>query len=290
MTNKTTIVISGAASGIGFDTALSLAKKGFVLVALCKTATRAESTRKRLINLTGNPEVHCYSADFRSLKEVKSVAQQILSNHHTIDVIVNNAATLSSKYETTTEGFECQFVVNYLSHFVLTEWLLPNMNNQPNSKVINVSSRSHHLGTINWENLNLKDCYHPSTAYNQSKLALVLHAFELAERLKNQNTKAYAIYPGFVRTEFGYKNTPTWYKLFWSLISQFGKNPKIGAESILYLISKTNEELPTGNYFGENKPQNAATLASDKNAQHYLKMKSIALSSDFLPPSIFLDH
>ena len=125
--------------------------------------------------------------DLASLDSVRNFAKRINEKEDRIDLLINNAGIMACPKWKTKDGFEMQFGVNHLGHFLLTNLLLDKIKNTKSSRIVNVSSRAYMRGKMHWDDLNLdkEKSYEPRVAYNQSKLANVLFTRELAKRLKS---------------------------------------------------------------------------------------------------------
>jgi len=200
--NSKTAIVTGANSGIGFQTALSLAEKGAHVVLACRNQKKADQAVANI--LVKHPEANCsvMQLDLSRLSSVRDFAKVALSELPRIDLLINNAGIMIPPHTITEDGFELQFVTNHLGHFALTGLLLPRLLNTPNSRVVTVSSKAHNFGFINFDDLHRKRFYFAWEAYGQSKLANLLFAFELDRRLQaaGHPTKSIAAHPGYTST------------------------------------------------------------------------------------------
>jgi NAD(P)-dependent dehydrogenase (short-subunit alcohol dehydrogenase family) len=191
-----TAVITGANSGIGYRTALVLAQHGASVVLACRSGTRAADAADRIRAAVPGADVGVEQVDLSSLASVRAAAGRLRADHQHIDLLVNNAGALRTRYVVTEDGFESTFAGNHLGPFALTGLLLDRLLATPGSRVVTVSSIGHRRGVIDFEDLNMTRGYRSSTAYFQSKLANLLFTYELQRRLAGTSTIAVAAHPG----------------------------------------------------------------------------------------------
>src|ERR671933_1106839 len=167
-----TILVTGATDGLGRHVALELAERGATVLGHGRDRGRCEATLEEVRRHTGSERSHYYVADLSSLDAVRGLAEQILSEHQRLDVLVNNAGIISREREETEDGLELTFAVNYLAHFLLTNLLLPLLGDSAPARVVNVASAAQ--VPIDFGDVMLKRGYDDMTAYAQSKLAQVM--------------------------------------------------------------------------------------------------------------------
>ena len=176
-------VVTGANSGIGFEAAAVLARRGAHTVLACRDAGKAEDAVARLSAAVPEASVSVVRLDLASLESIRTAADQILAAHDRIDLLINNAGLMWPPYGKTTDGFELQFGTNHLGHFALTGLVLEAMLPVPGSRVVTVSSSGHRAGRINFADLQSERRYGRMAAYAQSKLANLMFTYELQRRL-----------------------------------------------------------------------------------------------------------
>ena len=198
-------IVTGANSGLGFDTAAALADKGAHVVLAVRNVDKGNDAANRIKSKSPNAVVALQELDLTSLESVHKAADQLRAIHPRIDLLINNAGVMYvPTRETTKDGFEMQFGTNHLGHFALTGQLLDNMLQVEGSRVVTVSSVGHRiLARIHFDDLQLERRYNRVEAYGQSKLANLLFTYELQRRLKLKGapTIAAAAHPGFSDTE-----------------------------------------------------------------------------------------
>ena len=198
-----TAVVTGANSGIGFETAEVLAQHGAHTVLACRDTARGEDAAARIRQAAPGASVHVVRLDLAALASVRAAAGQILAACPQIDLLINNAGLMWPAYGKTADGFELQFGTNHLGHFALTGLLLPAMLPVPGSRVVTVSSTGHRVGRIDFTDLQSERRYRRMAAYAQSKLANLMFTYELQRRLTAAGapTAALAAHPGVAFTE-----------------------------------------------------------------------------------------
>ncbi len=240
------IIVTGANSGIGYETARALAHKGAHVVMACRSRGRAEAAAARIRAENPRGELALLDLDLADLASVRAFADAFHQRYDRLDVLVNNAGIMALPQRMTTkDGFEIQFGVNHLGHFALTGLLIERLLATPKSRVVTVSSKAHRFGTINFDDLNWERSYSPWKAYGQSKLANLLFTFELQRRLeaRDAETIAVAAHPGYTATNLQrYMRSFTWFQ---KLLAQ---SPEMGALPTLY--AATMPDVRGGDYFG----------------------------------------
>lgn len=222
-----TAVITGASSGVGFETARLLAEHGAGVVLACRNLGKAREAAARIG--AGAEIVHL---DLTSLASIRVVARELPP---TIDLLVNNAGVMRAPYTRTADGFELHLGTNHLGHFALTGLLLDRMLATPGSRIVTVSSPAHREGRIDFDDLQLERKYRRGAAYARSKLANLLFTYELQRRLEaaGAETIALAAHPGGARTELN-RHLPLPFRgRSWRLARPITHRADIGALSIL---------------------------------------------------------
>ncbi len=198
-----TIIVTGANTGVGFETALALYEKGAHVVLAGRDLKKIEEAIGRIENLKGNGSVEPGILDLASLKSVKQFAESFIKNYKQLDLLINNAGVMVPPASKTAEGYELQFGVNFLGHFALTGYLFPLLEKTPGSRIITVSSLAYLRGIIDFGNLRSENSYDPMREYCQSKLADIIFSIELQRRLytNHKQTVSIAAQPGANNTE-----------------------------------------------------------------------------------------
>src|SRR5579859_1701344 len=195
-------IVTGANSGIGWETARALAQKGATVIMACRSLERANAAANQVKALKPAGKVVVMPLDLGDLESVRAFAAEFLKQYDRLDLLINNAGVMVPPYGKTAQGFEQQFGINHLGHFALTGLLLDRLNATPSARIVTVSSGAHQFGIINFDDLNWERAYPRQRAYGQSKLANLLFTYELQRRLTaaGQGTLAVASHPGWTST------------------------------------------------------------------------------------------
>lgn len=254
-----TILITGSTDGIGELTAQKLADRGARVLIHGRSEDKVHRVAEEIRSNTGTDKVEEYIADFASLSNVGALAEEIKSNHEELDVLINNAGLgFSDKRQVSEDGYELRFAVNYLSHFLLTHLLLPIIENAAPSRIVNVSSVGQQA--IDFNDVMLEQEYGAWRAYRQSKLAMIMFTFELAEKLEDKNITVNSLHPGtFLGTKMVTERG----------IDPLGE-PETGAEVEVYVATSSELEGVTGQYFDQKEEAKANAQAYDKDARRKL--------------------
>ena len=238
-------VVTGANSGIGFETARALAAKGARVILACRSRTKGPQAVARIREAVPGADVLFDSLDLGSLESVAMFAKEITTEIDQLDILINNAGVMMPPLEYTRDGFELQFGVNHLGHFALTAHLLPLLRTTPGARVVTVSSLMHFAGWIHFPDLQSRISYNATLAYAQSKLANLLFMRELARRLANASADVIsaAAHPGSTRTELQRHSD-----LMRSAVRFFAQDAPAGALPTLY--AATADGVRGGDYFG----------------------------------------
>ncbi|MFJ8795308.1 SDR family NAD(P)-dependent oxidoreductase [Streptomyces sp. NPDC102462] len=197
-------VVTGANTGLGFETARVLAERGASVVLAVRDTEKGKQAAARMIG-----DVTVQALDLTSLDSVRAAAAALRDRHRRIDLLINNAGVMYTPKQTTRDGFELQFGTNHLGHFALTGLLLDLLLPVPGSRVVTVSSTGHRIrAAIHFDDLQWERSYSRVGAYGQSKLANLMFTYELQRRLAaHGSTVAVAAHPGMSNTELA-RNTP----------------------------------------------------------------------------------
>jgi NAD(P)-dependent dehydrogenase (short-subunit alcohol dehydrogenase family) len=201
--DRKTIVITGSNAGIGLAIARQVALRKQRIILACRNAAKAEAACQELVSAAPGAEILIRALDLSSFASIREFASSLEKEFPAVDVLVNNAGLMPWNEEYTQDGFEMQFGVNYLGHFMLTHLLLPVLANAPRPRIVHVSSIGHYIGRINYQTFRggRKLYLLGLPAYAQSKLANVLFSNELSQRLPAHFTSN-AVHPGFVDSDF----------------------------------------------------------------------------------------
>lgn len=257
------VLITGGTAGIGRATAVGLAALGARVAITGRDRVRAEAAAMEIRAETGNPHVDAFSADLSSQAEVRRLAAEVLAAYPRLDVLVNNVGGFWASRHVTADGLEHTFAVNHLASFLLSDLLLDRLKASVPARVVVVSSNAQSLGRIAFEDLQGEHRYSGQDAYNQSKLASVMFAFELARRLAGTGVTANVLHPGVVSSAFGSEDPSLIFKVLVPLWRPFMKTAQQGAATSIYLASSPEVEGVTGTYFADSRPRTANKASHD---------------------------
>ncbi|XP_052223733.1 retinol dehydrogenase 12-like [Dreissena polymorpha] len=266
-----TVLITGANTGIGRETARDLAIRGARVILACRDMKRAQEAADDIKRSTGNLNVVVYKLDLASLESVRDCVKEVLQNEDRLDILINNAGVVMMIYCKTKDGFEMQLGTNHLGHFLFTNLLLDLVKKSAPSRIINVSSRAHMNGRINLEDLNGEQTYRPFYAYAQSKLANILFTRELDRRLKGTGVTVVSLHPGGVVSDLGMnisRELPIYFRLpvlilYHGLIRHLMKTTTAGAQTTLHCALAPEVEQQSGKYFSDCAVLEPTALAQD---------------------------
>jgi len=256
------VLITGANSGIGYHTALKLARKGAKVMFACRDRERGKAAIDRLQADAAGVHAELAILDLASLSSIRAFATQELAQHRPLDILINNAGVMAphARLETA-DGFELQFGTNVLGHFALTALLMPALEQAaadlPNSRprIVTIASIAHKRGRLNFDDLQSTRSYSPMKTYQQSKLADLMFAFELNRRLHAANSRVMSVaaHPGVANTnlfqagQYGAVEKEV-RSLLGHLIGIFLNTDAEGALPTLY--AATGAEVVDGGYYG----------------------------------------
>jgi NAD(P)-dependent dehydrogenase (short-subunit alcohol dehydrogenase family) len=240
-------VITGANTGLGYETATALADQGAHVVLAVRNLDKGKDAAKLIARRSPGLSVALQELDLTSLDSIRAAANQLRSDYDRIDLLINNAGVMFTPEATTKDGFELQFGTNHLGHFALTGLLLDRLLAAPGSRVVTVSSTAHLTGRIRFDDLHWQHGYSAAGAYAQSKLANLLFTYELQRRLTDTETIAAAAHPGVSKTELD-RNTSAWLRLVTNTSGLFAQTAAMGA--LPTLRAATDPAVAGGQYFG----------------------------------------
>lgn len=202
--NGQTVFITGGASGLGQETARAMAARGAHVILCARDAGKLEAAANEIRSQTGSDRIETILCDLASLESVRACSDEANQRFSRIDLLINNAGVMACPLAHTEDGFEMQFGTNHLGHFVLTKHLLPLVAKGRGKRIVNLSSRGHHIDQVHLDDLNFENReYEKWASYGQSKTANILFSVGLENRLKDQGIHAYAVHPGGIMTNLG---------------------------------------------------------------------------------------
>ncbi|MBT8398544.1 MAG: SDR family oxidoreductase [Gemmatimonadetes bacterium] len=280
-------VVTGANSGVGFETALMLAEEGGTVVLVCRDQEKGDDALRRIRTQVPNADLRLEIADLANMGEVRELGRKLSSEHPGLHLLVNNAGVYRAGLEKTVDGFERTLAVNHLSHFLLTHLVLPNLL-AARGRVLNVSSEAHRRAGLDVESLEAairgETRYNGWVAYSDSKLANILFTKELARRYRQEELATCAFHPGVLSTRIWNKNlNPV--SLLMVLFKPVMGKPAVGGEAALFLTQEPPEAIH-GRYFNKKRERDPSRRADDSRLAEDLweiSLRLTGLAED--PPS-----
>ncbi|MDT5249782.1 MAG: hypothetical protein QOJ28_2416 [Mycobacterium sp.] len=239
-----TAVITGANTGLGYETAAALAAKGARVVLAVRNLDKGKAAADLIVRANPGADVSVQELDLTSLHSVEEAAHELRSGLDQLDLLINNAGVMMTPRSTTKDGFELQFGTNHLGHFAFTGHLLDLLVSTPLSRVVTVSSLGHRMGRIRFDDLQSERRYTRAGAYGQSKLANLLFTYELQRRLSDTDTIAIAAHPGGSSSELA-RHLPSAVQL---AFRPFEQSAELGA--LPTLRAATDPNASGGDYYG----------------------------------------
>ena len=274
-----TVVITGATSGIGKETARGLAAMGATVVMACRNPAKARVVRDAMIRVTDNASVLAKDLDLASLASIRAFATELRAAYPSLDVLINNAGVFSTSREETSDGFELTMGTNHLGPFLLTHLLLPSLKNAPAARIVNVASEAAFYGKIDLDDLQMTRSYGMAgfSAYAASKLANVLFTQELGERLVDTPITVNAVHPGEV-------NTNIWpdHNRFWRFLNRvqkpFRRSAKTAARDVIDAATAPGLKRVTGSFLSNGQVKAVRGACLDVQLQKGLWAESQRLT------------
>jgi len=243
-------LVTGANIGLGYETSLALAKKGATVIMACRDLQKAAKARQQIIQQVPGAVVELMRLDLASLRSVRAFAQAYKEKYDRLDLLIANAGLMIPPFSRTADGFESQFAVNYLGHFLLTNLLYPLLKQTAGARIVMLSSNAHKRGKIDLLNLNAEKSYSKWGAYSQSKLACLVFAYELQRRLQKAGSPVIAVaaHPGLSNTNLWQHVPKIIYNILLPVSSLFMHDAP--AAALPTLMAALDEGLKGGEYIG----------------------------------------
>lgn len=261
----TCCLVTGANAGIGRETVAGLAALGARVLMVCRDENRGAAAMDEIRQRLPGAGLELLIADLSCLTEVRALVADVVRRTDRLDVLVSNAGVFSSRRRVTEDGFELTFGVNHLASFVLVRGLTELLRRSAPARVVIVASAAHRRGTIDFDDLQAERRYGGWRAYSQSKLANVLFARELADRLPAREVTVNSLHPGVVATKLLLRGiVPRW------LARPFTVTPAEGAKTSIHVASAPELEGVTGRYFDACRPREPSKEAQSKEVAERL--------------------
>lgn len=268
-------LVTGGNIGLGFESVKMLAANGAEVILASRNLEKGSKARGKIVTIYPKAKIEALHLDLASLVSVKAFAQKILAKYNRLDILLNNAGIMMGPNGKTADGFERQFGTNHLGHFALTGHLIYLLKNTPDSRIVNISSRAHLYGEIDFDDVMWERKYYDTkAAYGQSKIANLYFTYELQRRIElaNLSMESLAAHPGRSNTNLvknmGSKITVFLVKTF--LMPILTQSAKVGA--LAGIRAAVDPNAKGGEYYGP----------AGKNGKkgYPIKVDSNALSHD----------
>jgi NAD(P)-dependent dehydrogenase (short-subunit alcohol dehydrogenase family) len=259
-----TVVITGATSGIGLQTALRLAALGARLALVGRDRARGEAARAAIQRQTPGCEIALFTADLAAMAETRRLAGELLAVLPRIDILINNAGAIFARRSLTVDGLERTFALNHMAYFLLTDLLRERLVASAPSRIVVVASEAHRRAGLDFSDLQCERRYGGWRAYCRSKLANILFTRELARRLAGTGVTAHCLHPGFVASRFG--DEPGGVFGFGIGIAKrlFAVPPERGAQTSVHVAMA--DDLVSGGYYVDSALTTPSIAAQDNAA------------------------
>ena len=234
-----TVFITGGNSGLGLESARAMAAKGAHVVISGRDQAKLDAAAKQIREESGSDKVETIVGDLASLDSVRACGKEANERFDKIDILINNAGVMACPQDTTADGFERQFGTNHLGHFLLTKHLMPLVEKGEDKRIVNLSSRGHHMDKVHLDDPNFENReYEKWASYGQAKTANILFSVGLEDRFADRGVHAYAVHPGGIQTNLG---------------------RHLSEEDIAALRKRIEENSGEGSFTFKSIPQGAAT-------------------------------
>ncbi|KAI4326941.1 hypothetical protein L6164_019454 [Bauhinia variegata] len=283
-----TAIVTGASSGLGLETTRVLALRGVHVVMAVRNVEAGRNVKQTIIDDIPTAKIDVMELDLSSMASVRKFAADYTSSGRPLNILINNAGVMATPFMTSQDNIEFQFATNHLGHFLLTNLLLETMKQtvrecNKEGRIVIVSSEAHKFAYdegIRFDKINDESGYHSYFAYGQSKLANILHANELARRLKEEGVKitANSLHPGSIIT-----NILRYHSYINAVANMVGKyflkSVEQGAATQCYLALHPQVEGISGEYFMDSNKANPSSLATDSGLAKQLWEFSSSLTN-----------
>ena len=243
-------IVTGANSGLGQEITIGLAKTKFKVIMACRNIKKAESAKSDILKKIPFADIQIMELDLNSLTSVRSFANSFCDKYNHLNLLIENAGIMIPPFTKTEDGFESQMGVNYFSHFLLANLLMPMLSKTIGARIATTSSIAHENGRIDFNNLNSEKSYSKIGAYGQSKLACLMFAYEMQRRLSAVGSKVIAVssHPGVSHTNL-FSNIPKIFQILMTpFLPLFSHSPENAALPMLY--AALGDDVRGADYFG----------------------------------------
>ncbi|XP_052749303.1 retinol dehydrogenase 13-like [Galleria mellonella] len=269
------VIVTGANSGIGFETAKDLANRGARVILACRSVSRATAAKQIIVKETGNKDIHIQQLDLKSLRSVREFCEQIKKTEKRLDVLINNAGAGGLGNYTTDDGLHVGMQVNFFASFLLTCQLVPLLKSSAPSRIINVSSMIHKYAELDFDNLNMEKYWSDYQVYANSKLFINLMTLELSNRLKGTDVTVNALHPGVAATNL-FRNIPNAFirQLVERTLGFMFQTPWEASQTSIYLAVSPEVADVSGRYFSDCREKEPSKLSQNHELAKKLWIES----------------
>ncbi|MBW4083491.1 SDR family oxidoreductase [Paenibacillus sp. S150] len=265
-----TVLITGGNSGMGLAATIEMARRGAAVIMACRSRKRGEEALAEAKRQSGSDNIKLMLCDLASFQSVRAFAGEFKAVYPVLDVLINNAGVISIKRQLTADGYELDFGVNHLGHFLLTNLLLERLAAAEQGRIVVVASGAYKIGKLHLDDHTLSHGYNPAKAYARSKLANILFTRELASRLRGTGVTVNAVHPGAVGTSLGVNRETGFGRSILKLLSHFFLTPEQGADTAVWLATAPELREVSGEYYYRRKIQELSSRA--RNAEEAARL------------------
>jgi len=270
-------IVTGSNSGIGKETASALTSIGATVVMAVRNQELGKKARAEIAEVSGNDGTDLMICDVSSTSSIRIFTKEFIGKYNRLDVLINNAGAVFSKRETTIDGFESTFAVDYLGMFLLTHELLPLLRSSAPSRIINLSSGLYKSGRLDLNDLQSEKSYNGMQVYANAKLMVLMFTYALARRLEGSGVTVNAVMPGFAATNLGKNTGSLRQSIMFKLVRPMQISPRKGAETSVYLASSDEIRDVTGKCFAKKQEVTTSPVSYDQELQEKLWNRSLEL-------------
>lgn len=257
------VLVTGGNSGMGLATTIEMARRGATVIMACRSRERGEAALADAKRQSGSSDISLMLCDLASFGSIRAFAEEFKVRYPVLDVLINNAGVVAVKRQLTEDGFEMDFGVNHLGHFLLTNLLLEQLTAAEQGRIVVVASGAYKIGALHLDDHTLLRGFNPAKAYARSKLANILFTRELASRLQGSGVTINAVHPGAVGTSIGVNRETGFGRSLLKLLSYFFLTPEQGADTAVYLATEPSLREVTGQYYYRRRIKELSPRATD---------------------------
>ncbi len=272
-----TIVFTGGTDGMGRVAVEMLYVMGAHVVILGRNKTKTENVISDIITTGDSGSLSLQICDLASMESVKKCAERILAEYSKIDILINNAGINMTKPTFTSDGFETNWAINYLGAYLLTNLLLPRIQQSSPSRIVNLTTNTAFIDQIDFDDIESKPNFNTGDTYTQAKLSMNMFSIDLAKKLEGKGVTVNYLYPGYIKSNL-LSNLEGTEKMMQFFMNVMASPTEVGADRIVRLAISSEYKGKTGAYVSEDKikpPHKEAIIESKRN--HLKKISDNAL-------------